>query len=252
MNSGAGNSGGIQHGELHLVKALKRSFDIFSGYFTPFFLLAILFYLPYELLDYMVDIQMENAADQNNFALALGLFVLVNVCAGFAETIIVYSLTQELYGQRMRFSEALSFCIANFLPLAGMLTVYTLAIFVGFMFFLIPGLFLMTIWLLMVPVFVIERKNPFQTLSRSFELTSGNRVKLFGLTAFVVLVALLTGNLLGVGGEIIGGDVGQHAASLIWKAMAQAFLSVMGFVLYNDIRTAKEGKKFSGIANVFE
>lgn len=252
MNSGAGSSGGLQQGELHLLKALTKSFNIFSGYFTPFFLLAILCYLPYELLDFMLDIRMENAADEKTFILGLILFILVNVCAGFAETMIVHALTQELYGRPMRFSEALSFCIANFLPLTGMLIVYTLAIFVGYMFFLIPGLFLMSVWLLIVPIFVIERKSPIQTLFRSFELTSGNRVKLFGLTTFIVLVAMLVANLLGVGGASVGGNVGRHAALLLWQGMAQAFLSVMGFVIYNEIRTAKEGKKFAGIANVFE
>src|SRR5262249_30675911 len=61
----------------------------------------------------------------------------------------------------------------------------SLAELAGFALALIPGLYLVTMWAVVVPVIVIEGATPRAALRRSSELTRGNRGHVFG--TFVAL-----------------------------------------------------------------
>ena len=51
-----------------------------------------------------------------------------------------------------------------------------IAIAIGFVLLIIPGLFLITIWAVIVPVVVIERSGVFESFGRSRELVKGQRL----------------------------------------------------------------------------
>ena len=51
-----------------------------------------------------------------------------------------------------------------------------IAIAIGFVLLIIPGLFLITIWSVIVPVIVIERTGVFDSFGRSRELVKGQRL----------------------------------------------------------------------------
>lgn len=66
-----------------------------------------------------------------------------------------------------------------------------IAIFLGFIALVIPGIFL-AVCLIFTQVFIaVEGKGPLQALSASWGLTKGNRFPLFGLGVIMVVISML-------------------------------------------------------------
>lgn len=73
------------------------------------------------------------------------------------------------------------------LPLLGLAIVVGVLVFIGLIFFIIPGIILALIWFVAVPVMIIEDKGVFESMSRSGELTKENRWRLLGLAVLVYI-----------------------------------------------------------------
>jgi hypothetical protein len=69
---------------------------------------------------------------------------------------------------------------------AGILA--AIGIGIGFILLIIPGLFLLTIWSMLVPVIVIEGRSAGESFSRSREVVRGNGWSVFGL----ILITFIT------------------------------------------------------------
>src|SRR5712691_867062 len=76
---------------------------------------------------------------------------------------------------------------------AGVLA--AIAIGIGFLLLIVPGLFLLTIWSMLVPVIVIEGRSAGESFTRSREIVRGNGWSVFGL---IVVTFLLVGIASGV------------------------------------------------------
>ncbi len=71
---------------------------------------------------------------------------------------------------------------------AGVLA--AVAIGIGFLLLIVPGLFLLTIWSMLVPVIVIEGRSAGEAFSRSREVVRGNGWSVLGL---IIITFLLVG-----------------------------------------------------------
>jgi hypothetical protein len=67
-----------------------------------------------------------------------------------------------------------------------------LGIVIGLFLLVVPGLFLLTIWCLVVPVVVLEHKDTFAALERSRQLVRGHGWQVFGTLVLAFLVVLVT------------------------------------------------------------
>jgi len=76
---------------------------------------------------------------------------------------------------------------------AGVLA--AIAIGIGFLLLIVPGLFLLTIWSMLVPVIVIEGLSAGDSFTRSREIVRGNGWSMFGL---ILVTFLLVGIASGV------------------------------------------------------
>jgi hypothetical protein len=76
---------------------------------------------------------------------------------------------------------------------AGILA--AIGIGIGFILLIIPGLFLLTIWSMLIPVIVLERRRAGEAFTRSRELVRGNGWKVFAL---VIIVFISLGIVSGV------------------------------------------------------
>lgn len=73
---------------------------------------------------------------------------------------------------------------------AGVIAAITIGI--GFVLLILPGLFLLTIWSMLVPVIVLERRSAGEAFTRSREIVRGNGWDVFGLivvTGIAVVIA---------------------------------------------------------------
>lgn len=136
-----------------------------------------------------------------------------------------------------------------------------MALGVGFasLLLVVPGILLLLMWLVAVPVRVMEGRGVTASLSRSSELTAGNRWRLFGLLVLYALLLLLITfvvGALGIGGAQAVGGRGFEVATLAVQVVISTITSAIGSsgtaTIYAELRRAKEGVLPNQLAAVFE
>jgi ABC-type multidrug transport system fused ATPase/permease subunit len=61
---------------------------------------------------------------------------------------------------------------------------------IGFVLFVVPGLFLLTIWIAVIPALVLESRGIGESFGRSRELVSGNGWNVFGVIVLTILLLI--------------------------------------------------------------
>jgi hypothetical protein len=130
----------------------------------------------------------------------------------------VVKLVQDVRDGRRDFSVGELFSAAW--PYIGTLIILGIvagvAIAIGFVLLIVPGLILLTIWSVAPPSVVVEDKGPIESLGRSRELVRGNgwNVFLSILLAYVIVIVIsvvagLIGSALGDAGRVILQAIGN-------------------------------------------
>ncbi|WP_248905066.1 hypothetical protein [Halocatena marina] len=137
-------------------------------------------------------------------ALVSLVFGLVNIIVSIgAIRLFVSDETEEL--PREYFSDDIGWPLLNYIVGA---IVFLIAVFIGTLLFVIPGIFLLvalTFW----SVYVAAENESFITgFQKSWELTSGHRFNLFGLGIIVVILWGIIGGILGAIAGLVGGLLG--------------------------------------------
>ena len=120
------------------------------------------------------------------------------------------------------------------LALAGLLA--GIAITFGFILLIVPGLFLLTIWLLIVPAIMLESCGVSESFARSQELVRGYGWSVFGVIVLTVLI------LLGVaiGFAIVDGVLDNRwlsfALGAVVQTMTAPFLALAWTITYYELR----------------
>lgn len=65
-----------------------------------------------------------------------------------------------------------------------------LGVGIGFVLFIVPGLFLLTIWIAVIPAVVLESRGIGESFGRSRELVSGNGWNVFGVIVLTILLLI--------------------------------------------------------------
>ncbi|MGD0687217.1 MAG: hypothetical protein ABSA03_19120, partial [Streptosporangiaceae bacterium] len=73
-----------------------------------------------------------------------------------------------------------------------------IAITIGFILVIVPGLYLITIWAVIVPVIVIERSGALASFGRSRQLVRGHGWQVFGTLVLVFVILLVVDLVLGL------------------------------------------------------
>ena len=85
----------------------------------------------------------------------------------------------------------------NRLPALAVVTVlFWSGTILGWMFLLIPGIFLLVSWSACLPVLIVEGADPVSAMLRSWRMTSGRRWSLFGVLVVASLLVFLAGTLV--------------------------------------------------------
>ncbi len=96
------------------------------------------------------------------------------------------------------------------LPLIGVGILAGIAIGIGFLFLVIPGLILLTIWAVIAPVIVVEHSGVIDSFGRSRELVRGNGWQVFGVIFVVFLISAVVAGILGAIGAGISDSVAMR------------------------------------------
>lgn len=124
----------------------------------------------------------------------------------------------------------------NVLSAAGILA--SLAIGLGFAFFIVPGLILLTLWCLIVPAIMLENAGVFRAFGRSQELVRGNGWSVFGVVA--ITIALLLAAWLVIGLIITPFDLGiagNVIVDVVANSLLAPFVALAWTLMYYELRS---------------
>jgi hypothetical protein len=234
---------------------LGRSFSILGRNFVPFVILSGIASLPYLYLFWTLSVVSATPAASLSPAAAQKLiasFVLPIVVGAslkiLTQAIIVNGAFQDMRDHKVSIGQSLSVGLARILPVLGLSICYIAGYLIGTLLLIVPGIIVLMMWYVAMPVCVVERLGPLKSLGRSRMLTKGHRWKLFGLLILVGFV----GGAFPAFGQMIGGRVGFVIFQYLVQAVVGAFSAILVVVVYRDLRVAKEGIDTDRIASVFD
>ena len=117
------------------------------------------------------------------------------------------------------------------LPLIGLAIIAGIAIAIGFVLIIIPGLILLTWWAVAAPALVIERAGVFGALGRSRELVRGNGWNVFGTILLVLLINIAVNIVAAIIGAALG-DAGRGVVDWIAATLTAPIVALTSSVLY--------------------
>jgi hypothetical protein len=126
-------------------------------------------------------------------------------------------------------------------PVLGTLLVisilFAVGVGIGFILIIIPGLFLLTIWSVVVPVEVLEHRGILGSFERSRELVRGNGWNVFGVIVIVWVVTVAISFLVGLLAAPLG-HVGRDLVQWAINVAVAPIVALSATVLYLELRRA--------------
>jgi uncharacterized membrane protein len=252
MTDTSATVGAIPPGEFRVGQVLATSLSILFRNLFQFLLLSGLASLPYLIIYANLYDQPTGAATPKfgpTFFLAILLgFVLTALC----QAVVLYGAFQVMRNRSFQIGESLSKGLERFLPVVGTSLCQGLAISFGAVLLLVPGFILLAMYYVALPVCVVERLGPFQSLRRSGALTKGHRWKVFGLAILLMISLGIVSSIIQALLAVFQSTAVLIAGMFIWEALARAAEAVVAVVAYHDLRVAKEGVDIEHIASVFD
>ena len=121
---------------------------------------------------------------------------------------------------------------------AGVLA--AIGIIIGLILLIIPGLFLLTRWILIIPVIVLEGRSAGESFGRSRDLVRGHGWNVFGVIVLTILVLLAFRIVLEIVLFPLSNEFQSLLTELIAGTVATPFAVLAWTILYFRLRDAKE------------
>ncbi|HTU77940.1 MAG TPA: hypothetical protein VMF09_04200 [Solirubrobacteraceae bacterium] len=114
------------------------------------------------------------------------------------------------------------------------------AILVGFVLFIVPGLVLLTFWAVFAPVVVLEHPPGLRALARSQELVRGNAWQVFGVILVLIIVVVVLSDAIQVAADSAGTGV-AIVVRVVIGVLTAPLSALAAAVLYFDLRDLHAG-----------
>lgn len=180
----------------------------------------------------------------------LGLVAGAIYLAGHALYVgFVVKLVEDTRDGRRDFSvgDLFSNAMPFILPLIGFGILFSIAVFVGAIFLIIPGLILLTFWSVGAPAIVVEGVGVIDAFRRSWRLVRGNAWQVFGALLVTLLIAIGIGIVLALIATPIGdGEVATGIASIVSGALTAPIFALAVSVLYFELAGPKAPPPVAG------
>lgn len=210
--------------------------------------------------------QFQSGVSASAFAVVgLGYLALM-VGAAVLQPAIIHGAVADLNGRRATAGECIRTGLRHALPVFVILLLSILGFAFGFVLLIVPGLMLVTAWLVAGPSQVVERTGVFGAFSRSGALTKNNRWRIFGLLVlYMIVYSVIQQVLLNVAGVGVAAQVQAQAGNpfaafspaywviMLLMTVVNTLVSYVGLaVIYYELRRVKEGVGPEALAAVFD
>jgi hypothetical protein len=176
--------------KLDVGTVLQRVFDVYKSQFGLLIPAALILFIPIAVLNGII-------AKGGGVLAALLAGVLGVVATFWYQGMVVEATEDILDGRRDHTIGSLFGSVTPvLLPLIGAGILAGIAIGIGFLLIIVPGLILLTIWAVLAPVIVVEKRPVFEAFGRSRELVRGNGWQVFGVIVVLFLLQIVVGGVV--------------------------------------------------------
>jgi hypothetical protein len=213
---------------------IQESFDLYKKHFAHLFLIAFLIYVVIAVLGAIA-------------AAIGGLLVIIVLPLSIIGLFLVQAALVEAVADirdgraDMTIGETLSRGASRIGPVAGAGILAGLAIGIGFILLIVPGLYLLTIWALIVPAIVLEGCGVFQSFSRSYDLVKGYGWPVFGVIIVEILILFLVSIVIGLILAAVPQGAQSFVSQIVSGSLTGPFSALITTLLYFRLKETKEG-----------
>ncbi|HET8821103.1 MAG TPA: hypothetical protein VFM57_06110 [Thermoleophilaceae bacterium] len=223
--------------KLDVARVFERIFQIYRDQFTLLIPAALVVFVPVAIISGLIY-----AGDISIFG-ALIVAALATVATYWFQGMVVEAAEDILDGRR---DHTVGSLIRSVTPVIGPLIVAGLlaglAIGIGLLLLIVPGLFLLTIWAVLAPVVVLEKKSAFEAFGRSRELVRGHGWQVFGVIVVLFLLQFIVTAVIQAIANGVSDSFAAYALSdLIVRLLVAPLSALAAAVLYFELRGRKEG-----------
>lgn len=121
---------------------------------------------------------------------------------------------------------------------AGVLA--AIGIVIGLVLIIAPGLYLLTIWSVIIPVVVLEGLGPLEAFGRSRSLVKGYGWTVFGVIVVTFAINIAASIVLSILLSGLSSSVGHYVSSVISNTLIAPFVAAAWTCMYFRLRELKE------------
>jgi len=221
---------------MNISDILSRSWSLYTRFFTRFVVIAGAFYLVLNLVGALL---VEAAGDSGSGVILLAFANLALAVVGtyWVQGALVEATVDVEDGQAdIPIAELFGRVAPVLGPLIGAGLLAGLGIGIGLLLFIVPGLYLMTRWALIVPAIVLEKTPAMQSFGRSSQLVTGNGWNMLGLLVIIFVIAVISGAIVsGVLGSIFPTFLGNWIGNTIANSLVTPFQAIAITLVYRDL-----------------
>jgi hypothetical protein len=114
-----------------------------------------------------------------------------------------------------------------------------IGVFLGLLLLIVPGLVLMTWWVLVIPVIVLEGTGAGASFGRSRELVRGHGWSVFGVIVLTILLLIGFGIVLGLVLSPLADWLQSFVSNIVSGGLTAPFIALTWTLLYYRLRQVK-------------
>jgi hypothetical protein len=155
----------------------------------------------------------------------------------FAAFVLVAALVKTVQDEREgRRDLTISGTVNAAMPYLGNVAIASIlagfAITIGLFFLIVPGLYLITIWAVFIPVIVIEGAGALDSFGRSHQLVRGHGWQVFGTLVIVYIIQVIAGLVLGLIFSALPYFFRDGISTVIAGTLIAPFLAIVVTLIY--------------------
>jgi hypothetical protein len=223
------------NGKLDVGRVFERVFAIYRDQFALLIPAALILFVPVAVLTGAIF-------SGTVGPLELALVLAVGAIAGYwFQAMVVEAARDILDGRR---DHTLGTLLSSVAPVLGPLIVAGvlagIAVGIGYALLVVPGLFLATIWAVIAPVIVIERRRALEAFGRSRELVRGHGWQVFAVIAILfVLQIVITGLVRVIVDNVDEGFLAYTLSELIVRLVLAPLSALAAAVLFFELKSLR-------------
>ena len=238
---------------LGVGEKLDAAFSLYRRNFGTLIAIVAVIVIPFQLLNAILSPDPLLDAETLEFDGGALLMLLFLTVLGFvANTLATGSaakaIADDYLGETPNWLDSIQYGVDRLWPLVLGSILFGISVFVGLIFFVIPGVILWVSWSIWVAVVIVEDMSATGALGRSNRLVKGRRWPVFGYFILIYLIVWLITAIVGglLGAILVGGaepgqvTVAGTVVGIVLALFTTPFVVAATVVLYFDQRVRVE------------